>query len=89
MRHRALELLQILRRRPGMDLQIVRIPRLERHLLARRDLDHRRDVRVPAVMPLARLLAQALLAVDFDALGHQQAIASLRPRVCASAPGTR
>ena len=70
MRDGALELLQVLRRRPGMDLQIVRVPRLERHLLARRCLDHRRDVRVPAVMPLMRLLSQAFLAVDFDAFGH-------------------
>src|SRR4029078_10092278 len=37
--------------------------------------DHRRNVRVPAVMPLARLLAQPLGAVDADAFRHREACA--------------
>src|SRR6185436_18200864 len=40
------------------------------HLLARRYLDDRRNVRVPAVMTLVRLFAQALAAVYADAFAH-------------------
>ena len=70
MRRRALELLQILGRRARPDLQIHRVARLERHLLARLHLDHRRDVWVPPVMSLVRLLAQPLRAIDAYAFWH-------------------
>src|SRR4029078_5447564 len=70
-RDRALELLEVLRRRLRADLQVVRVAPLDRDVLARLDLDDSRDIRMPAVVALARLLAQALLAVDGDALRHR------------------
>src|SRR5213075_1783718 len=47
-----------------------RVSRLERHVLARRHFDDRRNVRVPTVVALVRLLAQPLPAVYADALTH-------------------
>jgi len=52
--------------RPGSDLPVARVPRLEDQLLALRDLDDRWDVRVPAIVAGLRLVLEALLAVDPD-----------------------
>jgi hypothetical protein len=67
-RDRALEALEVLRRGARPDLQVVGVARLERELLARPDLDDRRDVGMPAVMAGVRLFPQALRAVDRDCL---------------------
>src|SRR5207248_7645771 len=73
MRNGALEALEVLCRGARADLQIVRVARLERELLAGRQLDDWRDVRMPAVMAGVRLIAQALRAVDGDRFHAQPA----------------
>src|SRR5207248_10325598 len=65
-RDRALQALEILRRGARADLQVVGIARLERELLARLDLDNRREVWMPAVMAGVRLFREALGAIDGD-----------------------
>src|SRR5437879_7016073 len=57
----------------GIDAQVAiqRVPRLERDLLARLDLDGRRHIRVPAVVSGARLLIEVLTTIDGDAPGRR------------------
>ena len=49
-------------------LPVERVARLQDDLVARLAADHRRDVRMPAVVPCVRLLQQRLVPVDTDLL---------------------
>jgi hypothetical protein len=52
--------------RPGTDLPVARVARLEDQLLARRNLDDRRDVGMPAIVAGMRFFLETLPAVDPD-----------------------
>ena len=69
----AFEALEVLCRGTRADLEVVRVARLERELLARPHLDDRRDVGMPAIVAGVRLIAQALCAVDGDRFHAQLA----------------
>jgi hypothetical protein len=53
-------------RRAGLQLAIERVARLQRDLLALADFDHRRDVRVEAVVAATGLFAEPLSSIDAD-----------------------
>src|SRR5438034_5811755 len=54
-----------------VEIAIEGVACLQRDLLARLDLDHRRHVRMPAVMAGIRFLVEVLAAIDGDALGRR------------------
>jgi hypothetical protein len=53
------------------DLPIGRVPRLNRYLFHRVRLDDRGTIRVPSIVPSARLVFEWFRAVYFDGLGHR------------------
>src|SRR6266545_1741573 len=60
-----------LQRRGGSHLAVEGVTRLQDHLVAGVAAHHRRDVRMPAVVPGLRLLAQRLRVVDPDLVRGQ------------------
>jgi hypothetical protein len=63
------------RRHPRGGLPVERVPGLQHDLVTRLAEDHRRDVRVPPVVPGGRLLQQRLAAVDADLVtGHDASL---------------
>src|ERR1700674_2974882 len=61
------------------DLPVGGVARLDRHFLPLVDFDHGRNVGMPAVMPLAGLVLQALRAVDADFPRHRPSHSTFAP----------